>query len=59
MSASSETKGLQFRIRDGRNIGYAEDGDPTGKPVLFFHEWSASRLFLRSLNYQIAAQQNS
>ncbi len=42
----------RIRLRDGRNIGYAEYGAPAGKPVFFFHGWPGSRLFLRSLHPQ-------
>lgn len=37
--------GKQFRLRDGRRLGYAEFGDPTGKPLFFFHGLPGSRLF--------------
>jgi pimeloyl-ACP methyl ester carboxylesterase len=33
-----------IKLVDGRALGYAEFGDPTGKPVLFFHGFPASRL---------------
>lgn len=32
-----------FRLHDGRILGYAEYGDPKGKPVFFFHGWPGSR----------------
>lgn len=32
-----------FRLKDGRKLGYIEYGDPTGKPVFFFHGWPGSR----------------
>jgi pimeloyl-ACP methyl ester carboxylesterase len=31
-------------LPDGRTLGFAEYGDPAGKPVLFFHGWPSSRL---------------
>jgi pimeloyl-ACP methyl ester carboxylesterase len=31
-------------LRDGRTLGYAEYGDPSGKPVFFFHGLPGSRL---------------
>lgn len=43
------------RLRDGRMIGYAEYGDPRGKPVFFFHGWPGSRLFIRSRHTTTAA----
>jgi pimeloyl-ACP methyl ester carboxylesterase len=33
-----------IRLRDGRTLGYAEYGDPSGVPVLFFHGTPGSRL---------------
>ena len=30
-------------LRDGRRLGYAEYGDPDGKPVFFFHGLPGSR----------------
>ncbi len=33
-----------LRLRDGRLLGYAEYGDPGGKPLLFFHGMPGSRL---------------
>lgn len=32
-----------LKLRDGRVLGYAEYGDPKGKPVFFFHGWPGSR----------------
>jgi alpha-beta hydrolase superfamily lysophospholipase len=34
----------QFRLADGRLLGYAEYGDPSGKPIFHFHGWLSSRL---------------
>jgi len=34
----------QIKLRDGRSLGYAEYGDPQGKPVLHFHGTPSSRL---------------
>ncbi len=34
-----------LRLSDGRQLGYAEYGDPAGKPVFFFHGIPGSRLF--------------
>jgi len=41
MSAGSEST---FRLSDGRLLGYAEQGDPGGAPVLMFHGIPGSRL---------------
>jgi pimeloyl-ACP methyl ester carboxylesterase len=34
----------QIRLSDGRALGFAEFGDPQGKPVLYFHGFPGSRL---------------
>lgn len=34
----------QIQLQDGRRLGYAEYGDPTGKPVFFFQGTPSSRL---------------
>lgn len=36
---------MNISLKDGRNLGYAEYGDPTGKPVFFFHGTPGSRYF--------------
>jgi pimeloyl-ACP methyl ester carboxylesterase len=33
-----------IKLKDGRNLGYAEYGDPNGKPLFYFHGWPVSRL---------------
>lgn len=35
---------MVLRLRDGRSLGYAEQGDPAGRPVLLFHGLPGSRL---------------
>jgi pimeloyl-ACP methyl ester carboxylesterase len=40
MSAKTENT---IKLRDGRTLGYAEFGDPNGKPVLHFHGSPSSR----------------
>ena len=40
---SIQTEG-QIRLKDGRALGYAEYGDPQGKPVLHFHGTPSCRL---------------
>ena len=42
---SPSTTGKRIRLRDGRSLGYAEYGDPAGKPVVFFQGTPSSRLF--------------
>ena len=34
----------QIRLKDGRTLGFAQYGDPKGKPIFYFHGWPASRL---------------
>ena len=38
------------RLADGRALGYAEFGDPAGKPVLCFHGAPSSRLDVASVD---------
>ncbi len=44
MLTISNTTDKVFHLRDGRVLGYAEYGDPKGKPVFFFHGLPGSRL---------------
>ncbi len=37
----------QFRMADGRRLGFAEYGPPDGTPVFYFHGWPSSRLEAR------------
>ena len=37
-------KSLSIRLPDGRKLGFAEFGDPAGKPLLYFHGGVSSRL---------------
>jgi pimeloyl-ACP methyl ester carboxylesterase len=41
---SSTTAGQIITLRDGRSLGYAEFGDPEGRPVFHFHGFPGSRL---------------
>ncbi len=36
--------GRRVRLPDGRRLGYAEFGDPAGRPILYFHGFPSSRL---------------
>ena len=47
------TDGSTIRLRDGRMLGYAEQGDPEGVPVLVFHGLPGSR-FSRHPDGEIA-----
>ncbi len=40
MDSASRT----IKLKDGRVLGFAEYGDPKGKPLFYFHGWPASRL---------------
>jgi pimeloyl-ACP methyl ester carboxylesterase len=33
-----------IRLRDGRRLGYAEWGDPGGRPLFYFHGWPGARV---------------
>jgi pimeloyl-ACP methyl ester carboxylesterase len=44
MPSSSSQVGDRVNLPDGRSLGYAEYGDPSGKPVLFFPGTPSSRL---------------
>jgi pimeloyl-ACP methyl ester carboxylesterase len=38
------TSSQRITLRDGRILGFAEYGDPQGRPLLYFHGFPASRL---------------
>jgi pimeloyl-ACP methyl ester carboxylesterase len=42
--------GLRLRIGDGRTLGYAEYGDPQGRPLVYLHGFPGSRLAGHSLD---------
>ena len=42
---------LSIKLKDGRQLGYADYGDPKGKPIFFFHGLPGSRLDARSLHH--------
>ena len=51
---------LQITLSDGRALGYAEYGDPQGKPVFYFHGFPSSRLdWLLSDSNNVAAELNT
>jgi pimeloyl-ACP methyl ester carboxylesterase len=52
------TNNRQIKLRDGRLLGYAEFGDPDGKPILYFHGAHSSRLSGKVLA-QIATKLNA
>ncbi|OHB24913.1 MAG: hypothetical protein A2X84_04005 [Desulfuromonadaceae bacterium GWC2_58_13] len=44
---SDDPAARTLRLPDGRRLGYAEFGDPRGRPVLYFHGFPGSRLEAR------------
>jgi pimeloyl-ACP methyl ester carboxylesterase len=53
VTAKSRTE-QRLRLKDGRALGFAEYGDPNGKPVLEFHGWPGCRL--EAWNYDEAGK---
>ena len=41
---------LSMKLKDSRQLGFAEYGEPHGKPILFFHGLAGSRLDARLLH---------
>ncbi|OGO50594.1 MAG: hypothetical protein A2148_04950 [Chloroflexi bacterium RBG_16_68_14] len=41
---ATERPGNVLTLKDGRRLGYAEYGDPNGKPLFYFHGMPGSRL---------------
>lgn len=39
-----------IKLKDGRTLGYAEYGDPKGKPLFFFHGWPACRFHAQNFD---------
>ena len=44
MRTNTLSNALTVILKDGRQLGYAEYGDPEGTPILFFHGFPGSRL---------------
>jgi pimeloyl-ACP methyl ester carboxylesterase len=40
----NDQHGRTIRLGDGRQLGYAEWGDSSGRPLLYFHGWPGSRI---------------
>ena len=51
---SIPSAGMTLRLRDGRNLGYAEFGASEGKPLFYFHGHPGSRFEARFLAEQAA-----
>jgi pimeloyl-ACP methyl ester carboxylesterase len=45
-----------FQLPNGRVLGYAEYGDPHGKPLFYFHGWPSSRIEFGGLHGDEIAQ---
>ena len=41
---AGDPRSRSIRLQDGRRLGYADLGDPGGRPVFYFHGWPGSRL---------------
>jgi pimeloyl-ACP methyl ester carboxylesterase len=39
-----DSGGQTIGLRDGRRLGYAEWGDPSGQPLLYYHGWPSSQV---------------
>jgi len=48
--ANNESNARTIRLRDGRQLGYSEFGEPTGNPIFHFHGYPGSRLEGRILH---------
>jgi pimeloyl-ACP methyl ester carboxylesterase len=44
MKPKTENNSLSLELKDGRQLGFAEYGDPDGKPIFYFHGLPGSRL---------------
>ncbi len=43
----------QIKLKDGRTLGYAEYGNPNGKPVFYFHGWPGSRTEVKPVDDEL------
>ena len=44
MSNKIANDNLSIKLKDGRQLGFAEYGDPNGQPIFYFHGFPGSRL---------------
>ena len=49
--SNSETLHRRFRLADGRQLGFAEYGEPAGQPMFYCHGWPSSRLEPRAVEH--------
>ena len=54
MNEVAHGKSARVRVRSGRLLGYAEHGDPRGRPMFFFHGSPGSRVSFRPEDVQAA-----
>jgi len=57
MLLNAERTEQTFQLPDGRVLGYAEYGDPHGKPLFYFHGWPSSRIEFAGLHGDEIARQ--
>lgn len=49
----SDNTALTIELKDGRKLGYAEFGDPNGKPIIHFNGFPGSRLEIKLMEDQM------
>ncbi|MFA6301942.1 MAG: alpha/beta hydrolase [Legionella sp.] len=57
MKPKTLNNALSLELKDGRQIGYAEFGNPDGQPILYFHGLPSSRLEAGHL-HEVAVSNN-
>ena len=50
MTPATDRTRQTMQLPDGRTLGYAEYGDPQGKPLFYFHGWPSSRIEFGGIN---------
>src|SRR4051812_34137799 len=55
MGAVEVKPGSTVTLRDGRRLGYAEYGEPDGRPVFYFHGTPGSRIDGRGADAEVRA----
>lgn len=57
MKHKTDNNSLSLELKDGRQLGFAEYGDPDGQPIFYFHGLPGSRLEAGHL-HEVAAANN-
>ena len=57
MKHKTDNNSLSLELKDGRQLGFAEYGDPDGQPIFYFHGLPGSRLEAGHL-HEVAATNN-